>query len=275
MNPPILVTGGTGTLGRLVTPLLRAAGHPVRVLSRRGGPATPGVEHVAGDLATGVGVDDAFVPGTETVLHLAGGQQGDDKLARTVARAARLAGVRHLVFISVTGADRVPLAWLRNKLVAEETIANSGVPWTTLRAAQFHELTLTLVRKMSALPIIPAPGMRLQPVDGREVAARLAELALAAPAGLVPDLAGPTTYGMDELIRSYLRATGKRRLLVPVRLPGRAGRAYRAGANLARDGATNGTRSWEEFLTERVPPSGSVSRCAPGGSADAHRLHGE
>ncbi len=252
MNPPILITGGTGTLGSLVTPLLLEAGHTVRILSRRGGPSSPGVAHVTGDLATGDGVEEAFTPGTDTVLHLAGGQKGDDVLAGRVARAARAAGVRHLVFISVTGADRVPLAWLRNKLVAEETIADSGVPWTTLRAAQFHELTLTLMQKMSALPVVPAPGMRLQPVVGREVAARIVELALGAPAGLVPDLAGPQTFEMGELIRSYLRATGKRRLLMPLRLPGQAGRAYRAGANLARDGATTGTLTWGEFLAERT-----------------------
>ncbi|PMR60449.1 NmrA family transcriptional regulator [Verrucosispora sp. ts21] len=252
MHPPILVTGGTGTLGRLVVPLLHEAGHRVRVLSRHGGAPSPGVTHVTGDLATGEGVD-AAVRDVQIVLHLAGGQKGDDQLARTLARAARQADVRHLVFVSVIGADRVPLAWLRTKLAAEQAVSDSGVPWTTLRAAQFHELTLTLVRKMSALPVIPAPGgMRLEPVDGREVAARLAALALAAPAGLVPDLAGPQVYALGELIRSYLRATGRRRLLMPVRIPGSAGRAYRQGANLSLPGATRGTRAWGQFLTDQV-----------------------
>ncbi|MEV6811305.1 SDR family oxidoreductase [Micromonospora sp. NPDC051296] len=251
MNPPILVTGGTGTLGRLITPLLREAGHPVRVLSRRGGPSAPGIEQVIADLATGEGVD-AAVRGAGIVLHLAGGQKGDDRIARTLVRAVqRAGGVRHLVFISVIGADRIPLAWLRTKLTAEEKIAGSGVPWTILRAAQFHELVLTMAQKMAALPVVPVPGMRLQPVDSREVAARLAGLTLGAPAGLVPDLAGPKVYPMGDLIRGYLRATGKRRLTLPVRLPGRAGRAYRDGANLALGGAT-GTRTWEAFLAERV-----------------------
>ncbi|PZG18359.1 NmrA family transcriptional regulator [Micromonospora craterilacus] len=251
MNPPILVTGGTGTLGRLITPLLREAGHPVWVLSRRGGQSAPGIEQVTADLATGDGVD-AAVRGAGIVLHLAGGQKGDNQIARTLTRAVQRAGdVRHLVFISVIGADRVPLAWLRTKLTAEETISGSGVPWTILRAAQFHELVLTMAQKMAALPVVPVPGMRLQPVDGREVAARLAALTLGAPAGLVPDLAGPKVYPMGDLIHGYLRATGKRRLMLPVRLPGRAGRAYRDGANLTLDGAT-GTRTWEAFLAERL-----------------------
>jgi uncharacterized protein YbjT (DUF2867 family) len=87
-----------------------------------------------------------------------------------------------------------------------------------------------------------------------DVAARLVELMLGAPAGLVPDLAGPTVYGFDELVRGYLRASGKRRLMMPVRIPGKAGRSYRAGDNLALDGADLGKRTWEEFLAARLAP---------------------
>jgi len=78
------------------------------------------------------------------------------------------------------------------------------------------------------------------------------ELALGSPAGLVPDMAGPRVSSMADLLRTYLRVRGKRRLLLPVRLPGRAARAVRAGANLAPDRAV-GHRTWEEFLAERVP----------------------
>ncbi|MFI7431231.1 SDR family oxidoreductase [Micromonospora sp. NPDC049836] len=252
MSAPILVTGGTGTLGRLVIPLLCDAGHRVRVLSRHGGRPADGVAHVTADLLTGAGVLPA-VQGVRTVLHLAGGPKGDDVAARTLVDAARRAGVRHLVHISVVGADRVPLAWLRSKLDAERAIADSGVPWTVLRAAQFHDLTLTMLAKLAALPVVPVPrGLRLEPVDAAEVAARLVELTLGEPAGLVPDLVGPARYGVDELMRDYLRAVGKRRLFLPVPLPGRAGRAYRDGDNLARDGAVTGGRSWAEFLAERL-----------------------
>jgi uncharacterized protein YbjT (DUF2867 family) len=104
--------------------------------------------------------------------------------------------------------------------------------------------------------VIPVPaGFRFQPVDAGEVAARLVELALGAPAGLLPDLAGPRVYGMAELLRGYLRARRKRRLIVPVRLPGRAARAFRAGANLAPERAI-GRRTWEEFPADRVSSSG-------------------
>ncbi|MFF7730565.1 SDR family oxidoreductase [Streptomyces sp. NPDC008001] len=250
---PVLVTGGTGTLGRLVVPLLREAGRTVRVLSRRGGASTDdGIEHVAADLLKGGGLA-AALDGVETVLHLAGGPKGDDEATRNLVEAARRAGVQHLVYISVIGADKLPLGYFRAKLGAEQAVSESGIPWTTLRAAQFHDLALTVVEKMAKLPVVPAPGgLRWQPVDARDVAARLVELALDRPAGLVPDLAGPKVYGLDELSRGYLQARGKHRLMLPVRMPGKVGRAYRAGENLTLEGASVGQRTWEDFLAERV-----------------------
>ncbi|MFE9772637.1 SDR family oxidoreductase [Streptomyces sp. NPDC005931] len=252
MTSPILVTGGTGTLGGHVVPLLREAGHEVRVLTRHPRPAADGVEYVAGDLLKGEGVD-AAVAGVATVLHLAGGPKGDDEATRTLVGAASRAGVRHLVYISVVGADRVPLAWMRTKRDAERAVAGSGIGWTTLRAAQFHDLALALVEKTTRLPVLPAPrGLRLQPVDSAEVAARLTELALGAPAGPVPDLTGPRVYDLVALARPYLDLRGRRRPVLPVPLPGAAGRAYRAGANLTLQGAQVGHRTWEEFLEERL-----------------------
>ena len=251
MTSPILVTGGTGTLGSQVVPRLREAGHEVRVLSRHGHESGDGVEYVTGDLLKGEGIEPA-VAGVETILHLAGGPKGDDEATRNLMRAASRAGARHVVYISVIGADRVPLGWLKSKLAAERAVSDSGVPWTTLRAAQFHDLLLTVVQKMSKMPVIPVPGgLRFQPVDSGEVAARLAELTLGEPAGLVPNLAGPKVYEMRDLIHGYLKARGKHRLMLAVPLPGKAGRAYRAGENLSLD-AVVGQRTWEDFLAERV-----------------------
>lgn len=245
----ILITGGTGTLGRHVLPLLLSAGHDLRVLTRRAPEPRPGVEYVPGDLLTGDGVA-AAAEGADIVMHLAGAGKGDDVAARHLVRAASRA--RHLVYISVIGADRVPLAWFRSKLDAERAVTGSGVPWTTLRAAQFHELTLTVVERMAKLPVVPVPrGLRLEPVDSGEVAARLVELALGAPSGLVADLPGPQVHDFGSLTRAYLRARGGRRPRLPVPLPGTVGRAYRAGANLARPGAVPGTRTWEDFLARR------------------------
>ena len=257
---PILVTGGTGTLGRLVVARLRDAGATVRVLSRHRHDPEEGVEFVTGDLASGEGIDAAVV-GAGVIIHCAGNGKGDEQTTLNLVRAAAGAAARHLVYISVVGADRVPVVsgvdramfgYFESKLAAERVVAGSGLPWTTLRATQFHDLSLMTARQMARLPLIPVPtGFQIQPVDADEVAARLVELALGAPAGLVPDMAGPRVYGMAELIRSYVRARRKHRVLVPLRLPGKAARAFRAGANLAPERAV-GHRTWEGFLAERV-----------------------
>ena len=243
MTAPILVTGGTGTLGKHVVARLSSAGHDVRILNRANG-----------DLTTGEGVADV-VAGIETIIHCAGTQKGDGEKTRNLVAAARDA--KHLVFISVVGADRVPVrsradramfGYFASKLDAERAVIESGIPYSILRATQFHELMLMTVRGMSKLPLIPVPsGFRFQPVDADEVAAALVELALGSPAGLVPDLAGPRVYTMKELLRGYLRELGKHRALVSVRMPGGAARAYRDGANLAPDRAV-GRRTWEEFV---------------------------
>jgi uncharacterized protein YbjT (DUF2867 family) len=269
-----LVTGGTGTLGSLVVPKLVAAGLPVRVLSRQERADAEEVEYVTGDLATGEGIA-AAVEGAELVVHLAGSAKGDEVKARHLVEAASRAGARHLVYVAVVGADRVPVVsgidralfgYVASKLAAERVLAESGLPWTTLRATQFHDLILKTAQGLAKLPLIPVPsGVRFQPIDADEVAARLVRLVLGEPAGLVPDMGGPEAYLLAELVRDYLRAAGKHRLLIGVRLPGRAARAFREGANLAPERAV-GRRTWHEFLADRL---GSSPSPRPRGSAHA------
>lgn len=260
MTSPVLVTGGTGTLGRLVVARLRDAGCDVRVLSRRSHETADGVEFVTGDLATCEGVE-AAVDGAEIIVHCAGSSKGDEDKARNLVRAASPAGAAHLVYISVVGADRIPIVsrvdramfgYFGSKLAAERIVADSGLPFTTLRATQFHDFILTVAQQLAKLPVIPAAaGVRFQPIDAAEVAARLAELTLGKPAGLVPEIGGPRVYGMADLLRGYLRATRRHRPIMPLWQPGKAARAFRAGANLAPEQAV-GHRTWEDFLAERV-----------------------
>jgi uncharacterized protein YbjT (DUF2867 family) len=259
MTSPILVTGGTGTLGRLVVRRLRDAGCDVRALSRRSRAARDGIQFMTGDLATGEGIEPA-VDGVAAIVHCAGSNKGDADLTRNLVRAASSqTRPPHLVYISVVGADRIPMVsrvdralfgYFESKRETERVVADSGLPWTTLRATQFHDLILTVAQQMAKLPVIPAPaGFQVQPIDADEVAARLVDLTLGEPAGRVPDMGGPRVYGMADLLRGYLRTTQRRRPIVPVWLPGKAARVFRAGGNLAPEQAV-GHRTWEEFLAE-------------------------
>jgi uncharacterized protein YbjT (DUF2867 family) len=164
------------------------------------------------------------------------------------------------VYISVVGTDRVPTAsrvdramfgYFESKRETERVVADSSLPWTTPRATQFHDLMLTVAQQMAKLPIVLLPaGFRVQPVDADEVASRLVELTLGEPAGLVSDMGGPRVYGAAELLHGYLKASNRRRPIMPVRLLGEGARAFRAGANLAPEQAV-GYRIWEEFLAQQ------------------------
>ncbi|MCV7260561.1 SDR family oxidoreductase [Mycobacterium shimoidei] len=244
MTKRILVVGGTGTLGRVVVERLLAEGAEVRILSRgRRHHDNPQVEHVVGDLRSGSGLDEA-VAGVDTVVLCA------DPAQQMVA-AAKRKGSLHLVYISIVGVDRVPFRYYRSKLADEELIAASGLPWTVLRATQFHDLIAVMLRMLAKPPVMALPaGWSFQPVDVREVGDRLAELALAEPVGRAPDLGGPQIRAIGDLARSYLAMAGKRRLIVPIRLGGKVFRAYRAGGHLAPEG-TRGVVTFDEYLSEQ------------------------
>jgi uncharacterized protein YbjT (DUF2867 family) len=236
----ILVTGGTGTLGTPTVAALRAAGHDVRVLSRKTGPGL-----TTGDLLTGAGVS-AALGGVDTVLHLATGRRDVDA-ARTLLAEARQAGIRHLVYISIVGVDAIPLGYYRQKLQVEALVAGSGLPHTILRATQFHNLVAALFRAQRFSPVLLAPAFSVQPIEVREVAARLVEIAGADAAGRVPDIGGPERRSGRDLARIWLNATGSRRLVAPARLPGKTFAALQAGHNLV-PGVPYGRRTFEEFL---------------------------
>src|ERR687897_2692566 len=181
MTSRILVTGGTGTLGRHVVRRLYDAGYDVRVLTRHSDAAKDGIEFMTGDLTTGEGIEPA-VGGVETIVHLAGSAKGDEDKTRNLVRAASSqTRLPHLVYISVVGADRIPIGsrvdramfgYFESKLETERVVAGSGLPWTTLRATQFHELMLMVARQLAKLPVAPLPaGVRFQPIDADEVAA--------------------------------------------------------------------------------------------------------
>jgi uncharacterized protein YbjT (DUF2867 family) len=243
----ILVTGGTGQLGGAVVARLRAAGDEVRVLSRRAGP-----DVVRGDLRTGRGIDSA-VSGVDVVVHCATDFRHETAIARTLIEAARWAGGPHLVYVSIVGVDRVPLGYYRTKHETEQVLAASGLPVTILRATQFHALVRTLFAGASRLPVLPVPRISFQPVDVRDVAERLADLALGDPAGRVGDFGGPEILSAAELAQAVAEASGRRRRIVPLSVPGETFRAYAGGGHLAPD-HRDGKITFAQYLADLADP---------------------
>ncbi|MGN9777670.1 SDR family oxidoreductase [Micromonospora sp. H33] len=251
MPDQILVTGGTGLLGRLVVKRLLDAGAKVRVMSRRPRPAGDRAPYAwaTADLRSGSGVREATV-GVGSIVHCATafGRRSETQLARTLIDAARRNGTPlHLLYISIVGVDRVPLPYYQGKLAAERLVQQSGLPHTIMRATQFHDLLRTLFAAAATAPAMPVPDFAFQPIAVGEVADRLAQLAVGEALGRAPDIAGPEVRHARDLARAYLQATGRRRLVLPVRLPGKTFRAYRAGAHLAPDRAI-GKITFAEYL---------------------------
>ncbi|MER5865346.1 NAD(P)H-binding protein [Kitasatospora sp. NPDC002040] len=254
MTDVMLVTGATGVLGREVLARVRRLGVPVRALTRRAElPVTEGVEWVRGDLLTGAGLAAAFA-GVGTVIHCATDirhPKNDLPGFERMLAAAKAAGVGHVVNISIVGVDRIPYFYYRIKLAGERLLADSGIGWTNLRATQFPTLLNAAFGVLSRLPVLVVPaGTDCQPVDQGEVADRLVELAQGAPVGQAPDLGGPKVYRAEQLAEGWLRAAGKRRRVLAVRLPGGAAAGFRSGALTTPN--ADGVRTWEEYLAAEV-----------------------
>lgn len=233
----MLVTGGTGGLGRHVVEQLRAAGDEPRVLSRRTG----------GDLSTGAGLE-AALEGVQTVLHLATSRGTKDSAqTRNLLAAAR--HVRHLVYISIVGVDEIPFPYYRDKLASERLIQASGVPYTILRATQFHDFIADFIRPLHRSPVLLALDVPAQPIAVEEVAARLVELASGPPQGRVPDIGGPQQSTVREFVDTWQRAHGTRKPVWTLRIPGATMRAFRAGHHMP--GLPGyGRRTFAEFAAD-------------------------
>lgn len=252
MARTVLVTGATGTLGHRVVPEAIAAGHEVQALSRRSHVGYTGVHWAQADLLTGTGLD-ASVEGIEVVINCATQPTGDKDVTgmRNLVESARRAGVAHIVHVSIVGIDRIPLPYYRTKLRAEQVLESSGIGHTVLRATQFHDLIRTIFALQRYSPVLWAfRGARFQPIDTADVAARLVELADAAPAGRAPAIGGPAVHTHTDLARMYLEASGSRRRVLALPVPGQIGRELRAGANLVPQDRV-GSVGFAEFLASR------------------------
>jgi len=252
----VLVTGGTGTLGRHVVSLFRQSGHRARILSRR---PRGHVDAVQGDLKTGAGIARAL-QGMEVVVHLASATRSptaaravDVDGTRRLLTMARDAGIKYVLYVSIVGIDRVTsYPYYRTKLAAEAVVRDNLVPWSILRATQFHsfmELTLALFSRLPGVTAIPF-AWRFQPVDEREVARRVFDVAQQGPSGMLPDFGGPQVLDYRAIAQSWLASRKSRRKLVNLPLP------FKASGQVAEGGLTcpehrDGKLTFDQYLDER------------------------
>lgn len=246
----IAIAGGTGTVGRPTVDAVRAAGHEPVVLSRGTGV----------DVVSGEGLD-AALEGVAAVIDTANVSTLSAKEATTffttatgnIIAAAGRAGVGHVVLLSIVGIDRMPHDYYAGKVAQERVVEASTVPWTILRATQFHEFAGQVYGQAKVGPLHLAPRARVQPVAAREVGARLAALAAGAPEGRAQDLAGPREERLDEMVRAYARRAGNRGWVPSISLPGAQMKGMRAGFALPGPGALLGSETFADWLARTHP----------------------
>lgn len=243
----VAVAGGTGVVGRHVVAAASQRGHNVVVLSRARGVDLTSVGDLARRLA---GVDAVVdVSGTRTQRRRPAWDFFTG-VTSTLLTAGEHAGVGHHLALSVVGIDGVDSGYYAAKLAQEQLVAGGAVPWTIIRATQFHEFAAQALDFLRFGSVAFVPCMLLQPVSAREVAQVLVDLLETGPAGRVPDLAGPEVHQLADLARRLDRDRGRRRLVVGVPLPRRAGKAMGAGALLPATDGPRGSLTFDAWLGE-------------------------
>jgi uncharacterized protein YbjT (DUF2867 family) len=208
----IVVIGGTGLIGSKTIPILRQGGHEALAASPNTGVNT----------ITGEGLAKAL-SGAQVVVDLANAPSWEDKAVleffqtsgRNLLAAEATAGVRHHVAVSIVGTDRMPdNGYFRAKVAQEKLIEKSGIPYTIIRSTQFLEFIKGIADSSADGNKVRIPPGLFQPIAADDVAAIVAEVALAAPRNGIVEIAGPERAPFSEIVARYLKAVGDRREVV-------------------------------------------------------------
>ena len=208
----ITVIGATGRIGSQVVDLLTSDGHDVVAASRASG----------ADVLTGEGLGDALA-GAQVLVDVTNSPSFDDepvvdfftRSSANLVAAAKAAGVGHYVALSIVGADGLPESgYMRAKVVQEKTIVDSGLPYTIVRATQFHEFAEMITGSLVVGDEVRAPDARIQPIAAADVAAEVARVAAAAPVNGVVNIGGPDKMSFADLAQTVLAKQGDTRTVV-------------------------------------------------------------
>lgn len=267
--PTVLVTGGTGTLGRQIVAGLVARHFRTRILRHNSQPPAPqGVEAVVGDLASGAGVRDA-VAGVDVIIHAATSFQNMqavdvDGTRRLLEAAAAQASdttpsrAAHVVYISIVGVDRTQFPYYAAKHAAETLVQRSGLPWSILRATPFHSYAEYIIQSLGAdteSAVTVPSGVRLQTIASSEVADRLVAVAELGPLAHVAVMGGPEVLTLEAMTDAYLRTRGRTASVRAAEMrvdpvTDAMFDMFRSGIVLAPDHAF-GVTTWETYLRQK------------------------
>src|SRR5215468_9545474 len=201
----IVVIGGTGLIGSKTVPILLQAGHQVVAASPKSGVNS----------LTGEGLKEAMA-GAQVVIDLSNSPSFEEKAVleffetsgRNLHAAEATAGVRHHVALSIVATDRTDNGYFRAKLAQEKLIEGSGIPYTIIRATQFLDFLGGIADSSAGGNTVRLPPVLFQPIAADDVAASVADVALAAPRNGIVEIAGPERAPFNEIVARYLKAIG-------------------------------------------------------------------
>ncbi len=252
----ILVTGGTGALGRDIVARLAQTSHTIRITSRQAKPTEAKMEWSQVDFETQTDFSDTLRD-VDVIVHCMSNSMRSEK-ADVLGTQRFLADVRrttikNFIYISIVGADRIPYSYYQHKVMIEKAVQESGVPYSIVRAAQFHgflDMLLNLTKNLWWLPILPLPmNWQFQTIDTREVAAYLMPFIDGSATGKIDNVAGPQVMHLGDMARAWQAAQGLHKPQVHLPIPGGMAQGFVKGENTAPDKAY-GSITWADYLQE-------------------------
>ena len=249
----VLVTGGTGVLGREVVSYLLEKGYTVRIMSRSPQHGNTNAEWAQAQMLTGEGLSEALQD-VDIVVHAATDTRlgkTDVEMTRHLIDKAKEAGVGYFQYISIIGVDKTSFSYHKVKVACETMVRDSGIPCANLRFAQFHEFIDMILHTLTRLPIGFVPmDWKSQPMDAGEAADQIVRVVSERPQGLLTDVAGPEVLTMKEMLREWQQARGSHKLVLPLPVPGELSAAFRKGL-LVSPNARIGKMTWAQWVDHR------------------------
>ncbi|UJR11299.1 hypothetical protein I4U23_015480 [Adineta vaga] len=263
----ILVTGGNGVLGRAVSKLFLAEHINFVVGSRHKKTKNysnertdldTNIEWIYMDLTKEEELDKITFDNIDIILHLASspnetinGQAADIVLTRNLLKTIQNKNIKHFIYISIVGIDRIPLAYYEGKLECERLVKESGVPYTILRATQFHEFAEDLTNKLLRFPICLVPkALKIQPIQVEAVAMELSKIMKTSPLNDTYDIGGKKIYNMGEIASSLLEARHESKWIINIPTFGGIMNAVAAGYSTCEN-IVSSSNTWEEYLSNK------------------------
>lgn len=254
----ILLTGGTGTLGKEIAQQLITGNHNFKVLISRNHSEEPkGVTLISGDI-TKKETLTASPKDTDIIIHCASNSQNHQEVdvigTKNLLDSAPV-GLSHFVYISIVGVDKSSFPYYQAKYKAEQLVMQSGLPWTIIRATQFHSFVLLRFIK----PFVPngdeplkiPQGLKFQSIDIKDVGSVIVKQSLGEPLNSIILLGGPEVLTLEQMTESYLKLQDKSNIIEPQPVEGSIHDLFRSGINLCPDNA-NGKITWKEYLRSAV-----------------------